>query len=81
MDNDFADKTFGFLKKVLSAGDKVTTFQPRDPKELSDGSWKYKCIFEGDISKFSGSDSISYDNEVVFTHAFLGGLVIASNSA
>lgn len=79
LDSDFADKTFTFLKQVLSAGDKEATFQPRGPKELSGGGWKYQCTFEGDISKFSGNESISYDNEVVFTHEFFGGLVITSS--
>ena len=80
MDSVFADKTFVFLKQVLSAGDKEIIFQPRGPKKFSDGDWKYQCTFDGDISKFSGNESISYKNEVIFTHEFFGGLVIASTS-
>lgn len=78
MDSEFAGKTFHFLKKVLSAGDKENVFQPRGPKELSEDSWQYLCQLEGNIKKFNGHESISYNGEVVFTHDFLGG-VIASN--
>lgn len=77
MGSDFANETFVFLKKVLSVGDKETVFQPRGPKTLDDGRWQYKCELEGDITKFKGHESISYDNEVVFTHDFFGGLAIS----
>ena len=78
MDSDLADKTFTFLKRVLSAGDKEAIFRPRGPRELSDGSWKYRCQLEGDIKKFSGHEFIRYDNEIVFIHDFSGGLVVTS---
>lgn len=77
MDREFADQTFNFLKKVLSAGDKETTFQPRGPKEYSDNGWDYKCEHEGSIDMFSGHESISYNSKVVFTHAFFGGFVLS----
>jgi len=78
MDSEFADKTFNFLKKVLSAGDKETTFQPRGPKEYSDNnSWYYQCELEGNIDKFNGHESISYNGKVVFTHDIFGGLVLS----
>lgn len=78
MDGNMADKTFTFLKQVLSAGNKESTFQPRGPRELSVDSWKYQCKLEGDIKKFSGHEFISYENEIVFTHDFSGGLIVTS---
>lgn len=76
LDSDFAENTFSFLKKALSAGDKEKIFVPRGPKELSEVSWHYKCNVEGSIAKFNGHESISYSGEVVFTHDFFGGIVI-----
>jgi len=78
MNSDFAEKTFGFLKQVLSVGDNETTFQPRGPKEFSNGNWEYRCEFKGNINKFNGYEFISYKNEVVFTHDFFGGLVYSN---
>ncbi len=74
---EFADQTFGFLKKAMSAGDKASSFQPRGPKTFTDGDWSYQSKLEGDIVKFEGSESISYKGEIVFTHNFIGGLVVA----
>lgn len=76
LDHNMAEETFNFLKKVLSTGDKENNFQPRGPKEFKEGNWEYKCTLEGDIEKFRGSEAISYRSEIVFTHDFLGGLVI-----
>lgn len=78
MGTGLVDETFVFLKKVLTAGDKVTAFQPRGPKEFSNGSWKYECELEGSIDKFSGQEFISYENKIVFTHEFFGGTVISN---
>jgi hypothetical protein len=78
MDGDFAEKTFTFLKRALSEGNKEISFQPRGPEELIAGSWKYQCKLEGDINKFSGHEFIEYEKEIVFTHDFFGGAVIVS---
>lgn len=74
-DKEFAHKTFQFLKKALSAGEKIGAFQPRGPKNFEDGDWRYECEWEGDIAKFEGSEKILFKNKVVFTHKFFGGLV------
>src|SRR3989344_1945141 len=55
-DKDFAHKTFDFLKKALSAGEKQGKFQPRGPKTFSHGNWKYICKWKGNISNFQGSE-------------------------
>jgi hypothetical protein len=74
-DKDFADKTFSFLKNAMSAGEKVSQFQPRGPKEFTKDNWSYICNVDGDMSKFSGNESISFNGEIVFTHQFIGGLI------
>lgn len=71
----FAHETFQFLKKAMSAGEKIDAFQPRGPKKFSDEDWEYECTWAGDISKFEGSEKIFFKNELVFTHKFFGGLV------
>jgi len=79
MDDGQAEETFSFLKKVLSAGEKETHFQPRGPKDFEDGEWQYHCDLDGTIEKFSGNETISRRGEVVFTHDFVGGLVIGQD--
>jgi len=76
-DAKFAHETFNFLKKALSAGEKKEKFQPRGPKRFSDGNWEYSCVWNGDITGFEGYERIMFRKKVVFTHNFLGGLVIA----
>lgn len=76
-DEKFAHETFDFLKKALSAGEKVKEFQPRGAKSYLDGDWEYKCDWSGDISRFQGHESIKHKGEEVFIHDFLGGLIIA----
>ncbi len=75
-DKEFANKTFNFLKVALSEGEKSRSFQPRRPKSLGSGDWSYNCKLVGDISKFHGNESILYKSKIVFTHDFIGGLVI-----
>jgi hypothetical protein len=76
-DANFAHETFDFLKKALSAGEKQDDFQPRGPKSFSNGEWEYFCEWHGDIARFAGSEKILYKKEIVFTHDFLGGLILA----
>jgi hypothetical protein len=79
MDTALANETFGFLKKVLSAGEKENEFQPRGPKNFEDGEWKYHCEVEGEIQKFKGQEFISKVGKIVFTHDFEGGLVVGQD--
>jgi hypothetical protein len=76
-DTKFAHETFDFLKKALSAGEKQENFQPRGPDKFIIGDWEYNCKWVGDITKFNGHEQILFKKEVVFTHDFLGGLIIA----
>ena len=76
-DDEFAHTTFTFLKKALSDGEKENDFQPRGPSSFKDGDWGYACEWEGDITRFKGSETITFKGEIVFTHNFIGGLVLA----
>lgn len=73
---DFAEETFSFLKQALFAGKKVGQFTPRGPKEFVQGAWKYVSGFRGVIAKFQGSEEIFYNNKLVFTHSFFGGIAV-----
>jgi len=72
----FAHETFDFLKRVLSAGEKQKEFQPRGPKSVVENEWEYSCNWKGDITKFKGHEKIIFKKVTVFTHHFLGGLII-----
>ncbi|MBP7875945.1 hypothetical protein KA012_03035 [Candidatus Woesebacteria bacterium] len=75
-DEPFALETFGFLMKSLSAGEKKDSFQPRGPESFTDGDWQYSCDWSGDITSFKGEETILHRGEIVFTHTFLGGLIL-----
>ncbi len=81
MDSTYANQTFGFLKQALLAGNKEQNFQPRGPQDFSDGEWAYRCEIQGDIATFTGHEYISQNDKIVFTHDFVGGLVIGSGGA
>ena len=75
-DKDFAIQTFLFLKKALTEGLKQKGFRPRGPDDFKYDKWEYACAWEGTIEKFFGSEKISFKGKVVFTHDFLGGLIV-----
>lgn len=75
-DIKLAHETFDFLKKALSAGEKQEDFQPRGPKFFSKDDWEYFCDWHGDITRFEGQEKILFKKETIFTHNFLGGLII-----
>lgn len=76
-DREFAHGTFEFLKKALKSGEKHTQFQPRGQNSFKDGDWEYHCTISGDISRFRGSEEIRFKGEKIFTHDFVGGLVLS----
>jgi len=76
-DEAFAHKTFDFLKKTMSAGEKQEEFQPRGPNNFTDEDWEYICEWEGDITDFKGHEKILLEGKVVFTHDFMGGLILS----
>ena len=79
-DTHFAHQTFSFLKKALSLGEKRRVFQPRGPREFTDGDWAYQCNLDGNLQRFKGEEKILFRGKVVFAHAFNGGLFLSLNS-
>jgi len=75
-DVKFTYKTFDFLKKALSSGEKIKSFQPRGPNNFANQDWEYICSWKGDIRKFTGKEKILYKEEAVFAYDFSGGLFI-----
>lgn len=73
---ELAHQTFEFLKQALSAGEKEGSFQPRGPSDYSNGGWQYICEVFGSVEKFHGNETITHNGMTVFTHDFIGGLVI-----
>tara|TARA_B100001964_G_C14107233_1_gene542120 strand:+ start:552 stop:1040 length:489 start_codon:yes stop_codon:yes gene_type:complete len=74
---EFSNHTFGFLKGALSAGAKMNSFNPRGPKSYKEGELEYLCMWKGNIKKFNGNEKILYKGNVVFTHDFVGGLILS----
>jgi hypothetical protein len=74
-DTEIAERTFNFLKKAILAKDSEE-FSPRGPKYFKEGGYEYFCEWEGDIEKFKGSERITLNGKVIFTHNFFGGVSI-----
>lgn len=75
-DEQFAQKTFNFLKLALAKGKKQEAFQPRGPERFKKGKWTYLTTLTGGIQKFSGIEHIFYGTKLVFTHRYFGGVVL-----
>jgi len=71
---DFAKRTFSFLKKALKLVERSKPF--RGPSKLSEGEWVYGALNEGDVTDFFGAESIRYEGRVVFSQNYIGGLII-----
>ncbi len=74
---NFVDDTFAFLKRALLEGEKMLQFQPRGPISFSEGDWRYQSRLSEDISRFSGSEKITFLGGIVFTHKFFGELFVS----
>jgi len=75
MSHDFALQTFAFLKTALSSKVK-DAFYPRGPDSFHQEKWNYNCAWQGNLTDFSGSEFITYEDKTVFRHQFIGGLII-----
>lgn len=71
-DAKFANETFEFLKKAMQK-QSTDTFRHRGPETLINGSWTYRNNFSGTLNSFSGHEEISYEDELVFVHDYMGG--------
>lgn len=72
---EFAHDTFEFLKQAMRTGEKSKDFQPRGPRNLKEGDWKYINDCTGDITNFKGHEEIHYKGEMVFEHDYFGGVL------
>jgi len=73
-DTSFAEKIFGFLKKVLL---RVTEDIPfRGPKNFKEGDFEYVNKVEGDVSNFRGHEVIFFKGREVFIQDYIGGLIV-----
>ena len=72
---DFFKEVEDFLRKALS-NTGTGSFSPRGPKSYSEGDWTYNCEWSGNVSAFSGYETITNQGEEVFSHRFFGGVVI-----
>ena len=73
---DFAKQTFTFLKKAMIAGKETPDFRTRGPSKLADGDWIYTSTMDGTVQRFKGHEEIHFKGKKVFTHDFVGGLVL-----
>lgn len=66
-------QVYDFLKQALLA---APVKQPyRGPRELSSGDLTYRNRWRGDISNFSGRESISQAGRQIYSGLYFGGLV------
>jgi hypothetical protein len=72
---EFAHKTFGFLKQVLSLT-KGEEFQPRGPESYQDQQFGYNCKWEKNILDFAYEERITWNLAVVFKYRGIGGRFI-----
>ena len=76
-DKKLVAQAFVFLKECMSTGEKSKGFQPRGPKSYKSGDWSYTSTWKGTIKHYTGEEKIKLKGKVVFTHRFIGGLVLA----
>lgn len=67
------EKAIPTLRKALSA--MPDEMPARGPKALRNGEYAYKNNWQGDIEKFSGEESISKNDKIVYNAKYVGGLV------
>lgn len=68
-------KLLEFLQLALRV--RKLQFQPHGPELFEKGGWRYHCKMRGDITDFSGVESIFHEGEVaVYSSFFQGRMVI-----
>lgn len=73
-DIELARHAFAFLKQALKRVEASRPF--RGPEEREDGDWEYADSSKGDISSFTGTESIFYKGDEVFRQEYFGGLIV-----
>lgn len=75
-DRELTRKIFKFLKQALAVDNKgFASF--RGPLNMKIGKWEYQYIQEGDIEEFKGTEKILYQNQSVFYHQIIGGVIVS----
>ena len=75
---EFAEKTFSFLKKALMQVRQTRSF--RGPQNLKEGKWEYKNSSKGSVADFNGTEQIYFERKEVFKQNYIGGLIIPKSS-
>jgi len=68
-----AKQTFKFLRRCLKLVDSSMPF--RGPKNYQEGDFEYFNKIEGDITRFSGLEKISFKGEEIYRRIYHGGLI------
>src|SRR3989344_4977369 len=67
------ESVYKFLQKCLS--NMPSDMPLRGPKELSDGKYLYKNMWEGDLEEFFGKETIYQNGQKIYNATYMGGLV------
>jgi hypothetical protein len=68
---EFIKEVYIFLKKAMSWVSEENPF--RGPKEFKHNNWEYNCDYLGDVKKFSGTETIFFENKKIYSLVFFGG--------
>jgi len=70
---DKAENIYAFLRQALLVPD--PGIPVRGPKHLAAGEYTYTLSVDGTLDRFSGSETINENSEIVYSLAFAGGNV------
>lgn len=73
---DLARECFKFLRTSLRSDEVDATPTFRGPRYMRLGDWRYYYEQDGDYANFTGQERITYQQQTIFNHAILGGLII-----
>jgi len=74
-DREMTRKVIRFLKMSLgSVEEGFTTF--RGPHNLRIGHFEYSYNQDGDIERFHGKETITYQKKLWFSHEIIGGVIV-----
>lgn len=68
----FVEKVYAFLKRALRENAELPL---RGPKEFKEGEFVYSFFIKGDLSYFTGRESITFEGKEVFFQDIMGSLI------
>lgn len=68
-----AGSVYEFLKRALRQVDAAAPF--RGPRTFPHDEWSYVCAWEGDVSRFTGTETIACAGVQVYELSFTGGFL------